>query len=462
MDTDWIRRFHGWWLAPSFLLPGPLEQGSLTSGATEYESHLSGNLEQIGKLVVVDGETSSCKREELYARCNILIETLLTEETYPACIESLQQLQYSLVVQGYLWKEIHKKSPSNVTSSCSSFCSDSPTFECMDSASAASGITPRHHQNQNTRSEYEARCVAIAKTKRTPSCKGLDQVAGLEEAKQLLQEALVLPTKYPQLFQGVRQPWTSVLLYGPPGTGKTRLAHAVAAEISADFYCLSAADLLSSWVGESEKLIKELFSVNNKNDKNQKPIIFIDEIDSLCRKRSSSEAEHARRLKTELLIQMEEASKGGIFLLCATNCPWDVDAAFLRRFQRRIYIPTPNRQARLEILQFHSGLDKQSQEAAATADVSQISDLDWAPLLDSTEGYSGSDLATLAQYALLQPVRELQHAAFWAYRDDGMIVGARDLDVNDFMIALSCTPSTVSQSDLELYENFTTQYGQFS
>jgi len=205
--------------------------------------------------------------------------------------------------------------------------------------------------------ENNNRASAIEDTVLKSSNVTFDDIAGLEEAKNLLKEAIVLPLQFPHLFVGNRKPWKSILLYGPPGTGKSRMAQAVSSEISSTFYSVSSSDLLSSWFGESEKLIKELFA-HARNVEGGKAIIFIDEIDSLCRKRDSKEAETTRRVKTELLKQLEGASKTNktdIFFLCATNCPWELDTAFLRRFEKRIFITLPDRDARKSLFKIHLG-----------------------------------------------------------------------------------------------------------
>jgi vacuolar protein-sorting-associated protein 4 len=138
-----------------------------------------------------------------------------------------------------------------------------------------------------------------------PSIKWAD-VAGLERAKKALKEAIIFPIKFPHLFTGNRKPWKGILLFGPPGTGKSFLAKAVATEANnSTFFSVSSSNLVSKWLGESEKLVKNLFEMARQH----KPsIIFIDEIDSLCSTRSDNESESARRIKTEFLVQMQGLS----------------------------------------------------------------------------------------------------------------------------------------------------------
>lgn len=259
------------------------------------------------------------------------------------------------------------------------------------------------------------------------------------------------------------------------GTGKSRIAEAVSNEIESTFYSVSSADLLSSWFGESEKLIKELFQ--HARRKTGRAIIFIDEIDSLCRKRDSKEAETTRRVKTELLKQMEGANKrsaeeADVFFLGATNCPWELDSAFLRRFEKRVYIPLPDREARRDLLSIHLGDVKVS-----------LSDAEWNRILDRTEGFSESDLATCISDALLEPIREMSENIIWKWSEDkkwlapcedgvpGAIrlrlqsiprdkVQPRPLLFKDLMRSLDANHSTVSIDDLQKYAQFTTSFGQ--
>ncbi len=200
-------------------------------------------------------------------------------------------------------------------------------------------------------------------------------VAGLEVAKKALKEAVVYPFLRPDLFMGLREPARGMLLFGPPGTGKTMLARAVATESRSTFFAISASSLTSKWLGESEKLVRALFSLAKALAPS---IIFVDEIDSLLSSRGgSSEHESTRRIKTEFLIQwsdLQRAAAGSkqsdkdkaegdasrVLVLAATNMPWAIDEAARRRFVRRQYIPLPEAPVRGEQLRTLLGHQKHS------------------------------------------------------------------------------------------------------
>merc|ERR1712183_179899 len=231
-----------------------------------------------------------------------------------------------------------------------------------------------------------------------PNIKWSD-VAGLEAAKENLKEAVILPIKFPHLFTGKRQPWRGILLFGPPGTGKSYLAKAVATEANnSTFFSVSSSDLVSKWLGESERLVKTLFEMARE----QKPsIIFIDEVDSLCGSRSDNESESARRIKTEFLVQMQGVGNDtdGILVLGATNIPWQLDAAIRRRFEKRIYIDLPEANARSHMFKLNLGNPPH-----------MLTEQDIRDLGARTEGYSGADIAIVVRDALMQPVRKVQTA----------------------------------------------------
>lgn len=305
-----------------------------------------------------------------------------------------------------------------------------------------------------------------------------DDVAGLEAAKDALKEAVILPQKFPQMFVGKRKPWKGILLYGPPGTGKSYLAKAVATEADAQFFSVSSSDLVSKWQGESEKLVKELFSMARASGK---AIIFIDEIDALVSTRSDNESESSRRIKTEFLVQMDGVGKSteGVLLLGATNIPWGLDDALLRRMERRVYIPLPDTRARARMFEIHLGNTPHS-----------LQPNDFTELADKAEGYSGSDVGILVRDAIMQPVRTLQNARFFkrisVKEEDGrtstkftpcspgdtegeemtlMSIKSEELHVPavcryDFELALESTKPSVGQDSIAKHVKFTAEKGQ--
>jgi vacuolar protein-sorting-associated protein 4 len=225
-----------------------------------------------------------------------------------------------------------------------------------------------------------------------------DDVAGLHQAKEALKEAVIMPIRFPHLFHDKRQPWRGILLYGPPGTGKSFLAKAVATEANTTFFSVSSADLVSKWLGESEKQVRLLFDLGREH----KPaIIFIDEIDALCSSRGEGESESAKRIKTEFLVQMNGVgnSMDGVLILAATNMPWALDPAIRRRFEKRIYIPLPTEGARQAMFKIHLGKTPHN-----------LSPEDFRELAQKSEGYSGSDIGIVVREAIMEPVRMVQDA----------------------------------------------------
>ncbi|XP_050295262.1 vacuolar protein sorting-associated protein 4 [Anthonomus grandis grandis] len=309
-----------------------------------------------------------------------------------------------------------------------------------------------------------------------------NDVAGLDAAKEALKEAVILPIRFPHLFSGKRVPWKGILLFGPPGTGKSYLAKAVATEANnSTFFSVSSSDLVSKWLGESEKLVRNLFELARTH----KPsIIFIDEVDSLCSSRSDNESESARRIKTEFLVQMQGVGHDseGILVLGATNIPWVLDAAIRRRFEKRIYIPLPEEHARVTMFKIHLGNTRTT-----------LTEDDIKELGKRTEGYSGADISIVVRDALMQPVRKVQTATHFkkisgpSPKDPNQIVddllipcspgdpGAIEMSwmevdgdklaeppvtMNDMLRSLATSKPTVNDEDLVKLEKFMKDFGQ--
>lgn len=279
-----------------------------------------------------------------------------------------------------------------------------------------------------------------------------DDIADLHEAKRLLEEAVVLPMWMPDFFKGIRRPWKGVLMVGPPGTGKTMLAKAVATECGTTFFNVSSSTLTSKYRGESEKLVRLLFEMARFYAPST---IFIDEIDSLCSRRGSeSEHEASRRVKSELLVQMDGISSNSedpskvVMVLAATNFPWDIDEALRRRLEKRIYIPLPNREGREALLKIN------------LREVKVDLSVDLADIAKKLEGYSGADITNVCRDASMMSMRK-KIAGLKPDQIRQLPKEELDLPVSaaDFDEAVERCNKSVSQEDLEKYEKWMSEFG---
>ncbi|MBS7641087.1 MAG: CDC48 family AAA ATPase [Candidatus Bathyarchaeia archaeon] len=224
-----------------------------------------------------------------------------------------------------------------------------------------------------------------------------DDIGGLHNVKLELQEAVEWPLKYPELFEHMdARPPKGILLYGPPGTGKTLLAKAVATESEANFISIKGPEILSKWVGESEKAVREVF----RRAKQAAPsIIFFDEIDAIAPVRGSGygDSHVTERVISQLLTEMDGIEElRGVVVLAATNRPDIVDPALLRpgRFDKLLYVPPPDLETRKEILRIHLRKKPLSE------------DIDIDDIAKRTEGYTGADLAAVCNTAVMLAIRE--------------------------------------------------------
>ncbi|OEL17291.1 Spastin [Dichanthelium oligosanthes] len=223
-----------------------------------------------------------------------------------------------------------------------------------------------------------------------------DDIGALDDLKESIQELVMLPLQRPDLFNGgLLKPCRGILLFGPPGTGKTMLAKAVANEAGASFMNISMSTIVSKWYGESEKSIRALFSLAAKI---APAIIFVDEVDSMLGSReNSNENEASRRIKNEFMTHWDgllSKSNERILVLAATNRPFDLDDAIIRRFEHRVMVGLPTLESRELIMKKLLSKEK-------------VEDIDFKELAKMTEGYSGSDLKNLCVTAAYRPVREL-------------------------------------------------------
>jgi len=228
---------------------------------------------------------------------------------------------------------------------------------------------------------------------------GFGDIGGLESVKEEVFDIVALPLRRPDLFRSgsrLLRPPKGILLYGPPGTGKTMMAKAIARESGAAFINLQMSTTMNKWFGESQKLVRATFSLAWKLSP---CIVFIDEIDSFLRERSSDENSAQGNMKAEFMSLWDgmggfEGDGYGVIVVGATNRPWDVDPAILRRMPRAFKMDLPGADERLSILRLF--LENERLDA----------DLDLGELAVLLEGYSGSDIKELCQTAAMRPFRE--------------------------------------------------------
>ena len=258
-------------------------------------------------------------------------------------------------------------------------------------------------------------------------------VAGLEEVKEELNNKVLLPFLHPELFQGYEATnGGGLLLYGPPGTGKTMIAAAIANEMKAKFVYISPSSLLTTGVGNTEKLIKQLFTEGHSF---QKAIIYFDELESLCPKTTRSQI--GRQIRSELLTQMqglksyEKKDDKILYLIASTNKPWEVDPAFIRpgRFGTRVYVGLPDEGAR-EYIITHT-LEKIKEKGLV-----DVQEIDIPYLVELTNGYSGADIKYL-----LDKVQDISIKRALSTNEKIIIQ-------DDFIEALNKVTSSIQKDDI--------------
>ncbi|AFL66054.1 CDC48 family AAA ATPase [Desulfurococcus amylolyticus] len=260
-----------------------------------------------------------------------------------------------------------------------------------------------------------------------------DDIGGLEDVKQELREAIEWPMKYPHVFEKMGlEPPKGILLFGPPGTGKTLLAKAVATESGANFITVRGPEVLSKWVGESEKAIRQIF----RRARMVAPaVVFFDEIDSIAGVRGSDPSGVIDRIVNQLLTELDGIQPlRRVVTIAATNRPDLLDPALLRpgRFDRLVYVPPPDYNARLQIFKVH------------TRKLPLAEDVNLDELARRTEGYTGADIAAVCREASLIALRE-------RYRSTGTLDVVK-VGMEHFIKALEKVPPLLSKSNIEMYE----------
>lgn len=289
--------------------------------------------------------------------------------------------------------------------------------------------------NAKTKEDEDVKKWQAAKV---PNIKFSD-VAGLEDVKKAITIRMINPIKYSDKYKMYgKKTGGGVLLYGPPGTGKTMIAKAIANEVGAKFYAVKGSDIVSKWVGDSEKNINSLFEEANKQDR---AIIFIDEMDSLIGKRGVDT--HNDKRVNEFLQQIDgfAGRNPNLLLLGATNRPWDIDSAAMRsgRFSQKIYLPLPDAPARKFMIEKNM------------KGVPVAPDFDIDKIVAETEMYSGADLDELCDRAKDEPLLK-------AIATDSIILVTNQ----DFDNVLEKMPPSVTKSELKLFDDYNQEINSYA
>ena len=276
-----------------------------------------------------------------------------------------------------------------------------------------------------------------------------DDIGGLSSIKQELQEAVEWPLKYSRVFTYAdATPPKGILLYGPPGTGKTLMAKAAANESEANFIGIKGPELLSKWVGESEKGVREVF---RKSRQAAPCIIFFDELDAIAPTRGGNHGDShvTERVISQFLTEMDGLEiLTNVVVIGATNRPDIIDPALLRpgRFDRILYVPPPDRDSRLQILKIHA----KRKPLAEDVSIEQLA--------DKTDGYTGADLASLSSAAVMLSLRE--HIKKYPDPKEAEKYN-QDLKITmkHFEEAMKKI-RPLSKQELDMYKNVATQFGR--
>lgn len=278
-------------------------------------------------------------------------------------------------------------------------------------------------------------------------CEGIpsttfDDVVGMEDVKQLIRQRVINQVRYPEVYAQFKlKGGTGVLLFGLPGTGKTTIARAIAHEFDAPLYTVKGSDVRNKWVGESEKLIRQLF---DKARSTPTSLIFFDDFDDLGKKRQN-DGDHNDKIVVELINQMDgfQKSTNTIVLLAASNKPWMIDSALMRpgRFEHHFYVPLANHAARILLVEKN------------LADVPMAPDMDMDRISDMLKGYNGADIVSVVsgvKMAAIQRTIDLKNSGKQ---------GTSFVTFDDFVTAVAEHKSSVNPQDIVELKKYAAERG---
>jgi SpoVK/Ycf46/Vps4 family AAA+-type ATPase len=369
-----------------------------------------------------------------------LRETLLKQQ-----LQQEIELAKKLEIEGKMQQAItHYKIAASIYRRLAQISKSGDVYEFSDAAQRYEGVS-----KALTLSEKEGLKPDIIDSMliyEKPTTKWED-IGGLEDVKKEVKEAVIIPfiKSKPSFVETIR----SLLLYGPPGTGKTLLAKAASNTLKANFFEARTSTLLSKFYGESEKIVSMLFE---KARKYAPSIIFMDEFDAIMVTRDTNVHEATRRVISQLLVELDGfATKKDekIILMAATNRPWDLDEAMLSRFQRKIYVPLPDLEARKQIFKIH------------LKDV-ELSDITIKDLAEKSEGYSGRDIANVCREAIMFMIREenpnLENLN--SEQIEKYTMKHRPLKKEDFAYAFSKVKRSVDEKTIKRYKEWKEKFGE--
>ncbi|MCD6301458.1 MAG: AAA family ATPase [Staphylothermus sp.] len=296
--------------------------------------------------------------------------------------------------------------------------------------------------NGNTPRAEEVEVITPEKRERKVR---FDDIVDMEKVKRALRRAVIYPVMNPKFYP---LGWPKgILLFGPPGCGKTLIAYALANEINAALINVSPATIMSKWLGEAEKNVAKVFDKAREIARTGTPvIIFIDEVDGLLQE-YGEEVGGEKRVRNQFLMEMDglkekENNKLLVFVVGTTNKPWKLDIGFIRRFEKRIYVPPPDKRIRKQLFKYYIEKLKESYE---------IEEIDYDKLAELTEGYSSADIYSI--------VKETQANLAEEFLEKGDGVALRPITTEDFIQVIKTRKPSIEKNLLEAYKIWAEKHG---